>query len=222
VESQGKWFLLDAGPGRFAGANLAEKDQMVVGSDRVFGPEGVDDPVRAAMVEVGLEPTDLAGVVISHLHYDHCGGLELWDGLPVPIHVQTAEWQWATEDPDRASSYGIPMDFLTRLDLAWALEDGPVALAADLIAWPTPGHTPGHQSFEVRLSQRSWLLCADAADLTENLDLEIPPAGPPGSSLTLAKRSLRWLKTRALAEDLLLIPGHDPRIWPELCRSRWD
>jgi glyoxylase-like metal-dependent hydrolase (beta-lactamase superfamily II) len=52
-----------------------------------------------ALREVGVSPADIAHVVVTHLHFDHAGGLTLAaDGGPVPtfprarVHVQRIEW----------------------------------------------------------------------------------------------------------------------------------
>jgi N-acyl homoserine lactone hydrolase len=48
---------------------------------------------------------------------------------------------------------------------AWHEFDGELDLFGDgaIVAFPTPGHTPGHQSVEVRLPEHTAILTGDAA-----------------------------------------------------------
>src|SRR4029077_14983574 len=64
--------------------------------------------------EVGLAQQvdlgSLTGVVMTHLHFDHAGGLDL---IPegVPVYLQRREWE-ATRDPEAvAKNFFLPRDF---------------------------------------------------------------------------------------------------------------
>ena len=109
--------------------------------------------------------------VLSHLHFDHCGGLtEVPDAR---IVVQSAEWE-AAQDPIMAE-FGVyhPPDFHTGQDVERI--DGRVDLFGDgsVVAIPTPGHSAGHQSL---LIEGRMLLVGDACYCQLALDEDaLPP-----------------------------------------------
>ena len=105
-----------------------------------------------ALREVGVDPADIAHVIVTHLHFDHAGGLTCaGDGGPVPtfprarIHVQRTEWHDAL-----ANKSTMTRTYLrTHLDPVASqveLHDGECSPLAGFTLLPTPGHTWGHQS----------------------------------------------------------------------------
>src|SRR5258708_21948540 len=74
--------------------------------------------------------------------------------------------------------------FRTEFDdpaLDWRAADRDVEIAPGVSAVLTAGHTPGHQSFVVRLHERvgggGFVFAFDAADLTENIEHELAVGG---------------------------------------------
>jgi len=97
-------------------------------------------PLAEALAGVGVDPRDVAAVVLSHLHFDHCGQQA---ALACPVHVQAAEWEAA-----RAVHYTIP-EWAAVPGERLRLVDGDAELAPGVRIVATPGHTPGHQSVVV-------------------------------------------------------------------------
>jgi len=94
-----------------------------------------------AINAAGLDDRDVAAVVNTHLHFDHCGQNHRFGKAPIWItaaehEISTTEFytvpEWASIDPDklRLSNHGE------------TIADGVHLLH-------TPGHTPGHQSVAV-------------------------------------------------------------------------
>lgn len=105
-----------------------------------------------ALWEVGVDRRDIAHVVVTHLHFDHAGGLTRGgDGGPIPtfprarIHVQRTEWHDAL-----ANKSTMTRTYLrTHLDPISAqieLHDGECEPLAGFTLLPAAGHTWGHQS----------------------------------------------------------------------------
>jgi len=143
--------------------------------------------------------------VLTHLHFDHAGGLAL---LPasVPVVVQRAEWEAGR---DRAA---IERNFLLPRDYADAaanlvLVDGDHDLLGDgsVQLLSTPGHTPGHQSVRVG----DLVIGADVAHYAVTLDDHRFPSF--GEDLEAQRRSAERL--RELRDSgLTVLPGHDPEV----------
>jgi glyoxylase-like metal-dependent hydrolase (beta-lactamase superfamily II) len=162
---------------------------------------------QEASVAERVDLATVTKVVVTHLHFDHAGGLEL---LPpsVPIVIQKREWEAAHEAEAIARDFYLPRDYEGigegRLDIVDGdhdlLGDGSIRLLA------TPGHTPGHQS--VLIGERL-LLAADVIHFAATLDDRRFPlfADDPEAQERSADR------LRALREaGVTVVPGHDPSL----------
>jgi N-acyl homoserine lactone hydrolase len=214
----GGWILLDAG---FNTPLLTDPERapdyvFAYVDDELVGRSG--DTVDVAFATVGIDPADVVAVAVSHLHYDHAGGLHHFAGR-VPVHCQKRELESGEVEPGQPEPSGNRMVDYHGLGIDWSLADGDVELAPGLTAVATYGHTPGHQSFIVDLADGGGFVFAfDAADLQENIDLELSPgglAGPPEERAPEAIESIRRLKAIAAERGYRLLPGHDPDVWPD-------
>lgn len=154
----------------------------------------------------GWEPRDVGHVVLSHLHYDHAGGIESFPNAT--FHVQRAERQFADAPPIYQCGDYTPADYAH--PVRWNEIDGPVDLFADgrVVLTPTPGHTPGHQSLVVRLAQRTLVLVGDAAPHGRTLVEQALPAVLWNPDAMVASWAL--LSELERTEGALLIYPHDP------------
>jgi len=92
---------------------------------------------------------------MSHLHFDHAGGLLRADGSRAfpraSIVAQRAEWEIALGDnPRLVASYVQPELQLVRDWGAEGWADGEKELLPGVTAVPTGGHSAGHQAIVVR------------------------------------------------------------------------
>jgi glyoxylase-like metal-dependent hydrolase (beta-lactamase superfamily II) len=159
--------------------------------------------------EVGLaEQVDLGSltrVVMTHLHFDHAGGLDLLPGT-VPVYMQRREWEGAADPESIAKNFFLPRDYEGVADQVVPVDgdhdllgDGSVELLS------TPGHTPGHQS--VRVGQL--VIGGDVSHFAAGFDDHRFPLF--GDDLDAQKASAERL--RALREAGAEIrPGHDPEV----------
>jgi len=124
---------------------------------------GTDDNVTSKLQSIGVDARSIDLVVVSHLHYDHCGGLEQLSSADV--YVQADELSFATSPPSYQRDAYIEADFSAVPASRWHRLSGEHDLLGDgtLLVVPTPGHTAGHQSLLTRLETRSILLVGDAA-----------------------------------------------------------
>jgi glyoxylase-like metal-dependent hydrolase (beta-lactamase superfamily II) len=128
--------------------------------------ERVDDKTRTmraydgpaivpALETAGFLPQTVDVVAMTHLHFDHAGGLLRSDGARAfpnaRIVAQRAEWDIALGDnPRLVASYVQPE---LRLVQAWGTEgwaDGEQELLPGVSVVPTGGHSAGHQAILVR------------------------------------------------------------------------
>lgn len=128
--------------------------------------ERVDDKTRAMRAYAGppiVPALDAAGfavdsvdvVAMSHLHFDHAGGLLVADGSRAfpraSIVVQRAEWDVALSDNSRVlASYVQPELELVRDWGAEGWAEGEREVLPGVSVVPTGGHSAGHQAVGVR------------------------------------------------------------------------
>ena len=112
-------------------------------------------------------PRDVALVVNTHLHFDHCGGNRLFPGLP--IYVQRLEREAA-----RVPGYTIP-EWVEFEGARYVELDGEAEIAPGVRVLPTPGHTPGHQSVLVETEDGLVVVAGDVAYRWEDFDAAAGP-----------------------------------------------
>ena len=164
--------------------------------------------------KLGITPKDIKAVIISHGHLDHAGAIDNFKGTNVPIYMQKKE----LDEINKAIASGqktayIPDDFKVMKELNIKTFEGILDLFGDqtLVAFPTPGHTPGHQSLMVKLGGgKKMILCSDAGYTIEN----VMEAIPPGLAWDIPQ-SLEGLYIFKVMKFLgaEIVPSHDPDYW---------
>ncbi len=147
----------------------------------------------------------LTMVVLTHLHFDHAGGL---GEVPasVPVVVQRAEWEAGRDRAAIERNFFIPSDY-TETDSELVLVDGDHDLLGDgsIELLSTPGHTPGHQS--VRIA--GLVLGVDVAYFASGLDdHRFPAFADDRDQQARSAERLRALRDAGLT----IRPGHDPEV----------
>lgn len=113
-----------------------------------------------ALKAAGFAPDSVDAVAVSHLHYDHAGGVLLADGTRAfpraRFIAQRAEWEIALgENPRLVASYDQPELRLVR-DLGLeSVADGETEILPGVSVIPTGGHSAGHQGVIVRGRDRT-------------------------------------------------------------------
>jgi N-acyl homoserine lactone hydrolase len=156
----------------------------------------------AEQVDLGT----ISRVVITHLHFDHAGGLDL---LPpsAPVVVQRREWEAAHDAAAIAKNFYQPADY-AGIEERVVLVDGDHDLLGDgsvrLLA--TPGHTPGHQSVAVG---EHLVIGGDAVHYAGTLDDHRFPAFADDFDAQAESAE----RLRALRDAGAVVrPGHDPAV----------
>lgn len=174
--------------------------------DVTIGPE---DSLTHHLERLDIDPHRVRWVVLSHLHFDHAGGLHQVPNAT--IVVQSREWA-AGFDREVARRHHLPRRYFD-LGHKVAQIDGEHDLFGDgsVTCIPTFGHTPGHQSMRVRSAAGDHILVGDAcnnhgiAQTRHFPDVSDPRHGP-------MNRSLDTLLARRGAETVMVY-GHDPAQW---------
>jgi glyoxylase-like metal-dependent hydrolase (beta-lactamase superfamily II) len=160
-------------------------------------------PEQERSVADQVDLSTLTMVVLTHLHFDHAGGLSL---VPesVPVVVQRTEWEAGHDRAAVSRNFFFPRDYSGR-DVR--LVDGDHDLLGDgsVQLLLTPGHTPGHQSVQVG----DLILGADVTHFASGLDDHVFPAfGDDRSRQAQSAIRLRELRDAGAT----VMPGHDPDV----------
>lgn len=184
---------------------------------------GLAEEVRHA----GFDPAELAFVLLTHLHWDHCSGLaELPD---VPVRLSRAEYEFGQRDDSSLLSNGIVPDTYRPAGIAPVELDGPpvetfpasLDLFGDgaVIAVSLPGHTPGHVGVLLTLhSGRRVLLAGDAVWSAQQVRYGLQRAPLPGWLVDHDRREAyeSVLRLYRMSRDITVLPAHDRRAIDEV------
>lgn len=181
---------------------------------------GPDDTLARKLEELKLAASDVRKVVVSHLHFDHIGGIA--DVPQAQLLVSQDEWQQLSgPHPERdwilrehielPGANWCPIEFTSTEDALLAPFGGCYDVMGDgsMMLLPTPGHTPGSMSMLVRSTGLPPLLLV--GDLTYELDLLLNDQVPGVGNAEQLRASFAKVRTLIKAlPDLVVLPSHDP------------
>jgi glyoxylase-like metal-dependent hydrolase (beta-lactamase superfamily II) len=171
------------------------------------------DP-RAALAPFGLAPEAVTEVIVTHLHYDHAGGMHLFPNAR--LHLQAAEMAYATGPCMCHDALRMPFtaghvcEAVRRLYSGQVrFHDGDGEIADGVTVHRIGGHSRGLQAVRVR-TEAGWLvLASDAAHFYENLLARKPfPIVVDLQDMLDGFDRLHGLASR----PDLIVPGHDPLV----------
>jgi N-acyl homoserine lactone hydrolase len=153
-----------------------------------------------------IDASTLTRIVMTHLHFDHAGGLSR---LPasIPIVVQRREWEAGHDPAVSERNFLNPRDYAGE-ERQVQLIDGDHDLLGDgsIELLLTPGHTPGHQSVRV---EEDLILGADVAHFASTYDdHRFPIFADDHAAQADSANRLRALRDAGAR----VLPGHDPGV----------
>jgi len=125
------------------------------------GPGSTLPNLLRGLRDIGVQPTDVRDVLVTHIHLDHAGGAGWWARQGATIHVHTVGAPHLMEPSKLIASatriYGDQMDRLwgeilpVPPERLRALRDGDViqAAGATITVIDSPGHARHHHCFQI-------------------------------------------------------------------------
>ena len=191
--------------------------------DQYFRQFSVRDFVKPseAIAPLGLKPEDVTDIFLTHMHWDHAGGSDLF---PLArVWIQKDEYDYYTSDAWQSARThgGIDADDVleivkrnTQGRVSFVRGDDETSLSG--IGFGVGGkHTWQSQFVTVQLRERVAVLASDNMYLYENLDTHTPIA----QTLDAASNLRAQDRMKSLASDpRLVVPGHDPAVFTRFPR----
>lgn len=167
-----------------------------------------------ALAPLGIRPEEITKLIVTHLHFDHAGGLHLFPNAT--LHIQAAEMAYATGPCMCHTVLQMPYtadhicEAVQRLYSGRMIfHDGDGQVADGVTVHRIGGHSRGLQAVRVR-TEAGWLcLASDASHFYENLFTNNPfPLVVDVQDMLDGYGILRRLASR----PALIVPGHDPMV----------
>jgi glyoxylase-like metal-dependent hydrolase (beta-lactamase superfamily II) len=191
--------------------------------ERYFAPFRIRDFVKPsdALAPLGIAADRVTDIFLTHMHWDHAGGIDLFPNARV--WVQKDEYEYYTGDAWQSPRTHGGIDADDTLEMVKRNTAGKVTLvrgdddtSLSGIQFGIGGrHTWQSQFVAVQTATHVVVLASDNMYLYENMDAHAPIAQTldPASNL----RAMDRMKSIA-SEPRLVVPGHDPAVFDRFPR----
>jgi len=168
-----------------------------------------------AVKRVGLQPEDITDVVVTHMHWDHADGMDLFPNARVWLQKEELEYYAGSAWQSRRTHGGIdPDDAMAAVKLnlqgRMGLVNGDAQEILPGVTCYTGGkHTYASQYVGVNTAAGTVVLASDNLYLYENLEKHVPIAATLDAASNLRAQD----RMKQLASNpKLIVPGHDPAV----------
>ena len=194
VEGEGRLILIDAGIGDKYGTRFQD----------MFAIDHSKWTLSTSLRTLGFDVSDVTDIIVTHLHFDHCGGCSvrksdvLLPAFPNAIlHVQTEHLAAALKPNEREKASFLPRNIHPLVDSGQLnLLDGPQALFPGIDVMIANGHTTAQQIVKIGGADRTLVYAADLLPTTHHvrgpwvMSFDVRP-------LVTLEEKARFLKTAA-------------------------
>ncbi len=210
---------------------------MGVGADFPQHFQGQRGKLLEGLARLGVKPQDIDYVFCTHIHGDHIGwNFLVKDGQVVPTfpraryYLPRADWEFFRQ-PQQVQRYGYVKDMVLPLEKMLdriQFIQGEFKITDELSAYPTPGHTPGHQSLLLSSGGQRALFLGDAIHETAQLqetDWKPKADSYPDQAAQTRRRLVEWLAKEGITVCAVHFPfpgfgkvavGQGRRYWQAL------
>ena len=208
IEGNGRLILVDVG--------LGDKyDDKFAG---IFGVDYEYAELHRSLRAAGVDAKDITDVVITHLHFDHCGGVSTRNGDTLSMvfeqathHVQQTHWEWA-QVPNIRERNSFLKENLEPLGASGQLNrlHGNVEIAPGIEVIPVSGHTEAMQLVKISGPDQTLLYAADLIPTHAHVRMAWNMAYDVHPLQTIQEKEA--VLGTAVAEGWDLFLEHDPEI----------
>jgi glyoxylase-like metal-dependent hydrolase (beta-lactamase superfamily II) len=167
-----------------------------------------EEEIGPLLKEIGILPEDIRWVVLTHLHSDHIDGA---------YHFPKSEFMLSRTEHNRpygAVTCVLPDWFKPNLispqsDFSEMFPQAhPLTRSEDVWILPTPGHSYGHQSVLLRLSEVDILFAGDTTFIQKQLlDNRV---GGINADITMSRKTNAGIRRHMQLHPTVYLSSHDP------------
>ena len=167
-----------------------------------------------AIAELGLKPGDVTDIIVSHIHWDHADGADLFP--QATVWLQKDEYEYYVTDSGTAKQRAIDAEVakvfhgLKGAGRVRLIPGDSQPVFPGIRVYTGGKHTFASEYVSVATRSGSVVLASDNAYLYENLDRRVAIAQTLDAASNVAAMA-RML--RLASAPRLVVPGHDPQVF---------
>ncbi len=185
-------------------------------------PRKPDQEFAAQLARVGVKPEEIEIVVLTHLHWDHVGGVTIFPNAE--FIVSDEELRFALDPVPclylayEAPQLGMEPEFLKVIERIRTINLKEKEIAQGVRVIPLTGHTPGSMGVVVETEKGPHVIAGDAAPRYGNLR-GAPEEGQAFLMSGIYTDMVAMWKSFELIDEIVkhdflkVIPGHDPLVF---------
>ena len=164
-----------------------------------------------AIARLGLKPEDITDVIITHLHWDHADGVDLFPNAHVWIQKDELQ-HYASEAKDKPANAGVfaedvlPLVELDRQGKVTLIDGDGQTIFPGITAYTGGKHTFQSQFVGVSTAAGTVVLASDNVYLYENIEHHVSITATLDAASNLRAQDRM---TQMVADPKFIVPGHD-------------
>ena len=206
LESNNRLILIDAGIGKKFDEKLSD----------IYDIDFSEYSLEISLAKHKFCLEDITDVIITHLHFDHAGGMTYFSNQTLELsfpnaihHVQSEHWDWAINPSEKDKASFVKNDFLPLEEMGKLNKlPGPMELFAGIELLVMYGHTQGMQIIKISDLKNTLLFCADLVPTASHIPIPWVMAYDNSPLITMNEKNRIF--SRAEKEGWILFFEHDP------------
>lgn len=184
--------------------------------------------IAEALEKEGLRPDDIDVLILSHMHFDHAGGMKYFANTKAGAHTLVSEAELndvqhiLAQSEDKTSGAYIGKLFLDLPGVHYESVKGETfELTSGITLFVQHCHTAGLLGMKVQLQDRTILFAGDTVYTQEAYDEELPPGGSINKTDSEFIDNVHRLKNLQKENSAEVFFGHDYNQAREWQRKGW-
>lgn len=207
LRGEGKAILVDTGNGNKWNNKLKD----------IYRLDHSHSTLETSLESAGVTPEEITDVILTHLHFDHCGGsTKIENGKLAPTfpnakhYVQEAHWNLAMNPTDRDKASFMKEDFMPLYERGMLqFVEGEQELFPGISVIVCDGHTNAQQLPLISDGSRKLLFCCDLIPTTSHIPFPYIMGYDVRPLVTLQEK--KRVIPQAEKEGWVLFFEHDPQ-----------